>query len=240
MGFLDFFKPNTQQFSTQPRIENLTYVPIPLSYDQKVKRHARKIQVKTSNLTKTTSLKKLKNGFIAIDTETTGVDAKNDFIIEVAAIKFINFKPTEIFTTLIKPDKLIPSEASKVNGITNAMVANAPKFEQIFPALNDFLGDYPLVAHNAPFDCNFLYMSGVSKISDKTVYDTLELSKKTTRDLRGNKLANYKLATLCQHYHICLNGAHRASADTLACGLLFVELVCERCHCTKNELFQSA
>ena len=238
MGLLDLFRINIQNQPSHPQLQDLSHVPISLSYVP-VKRHTRNIQVKTANLTKTTSLKKLKNGFIAFDTETTGVDAKKDFIIEISAIKFVDFKPTEIFTTLIKPEKPIPAQATKVNRITNKMVAGSPKFEQIVPALNDFLGDYPLVAHNAPFDCSFLYMSGVSKIAKQTVYDTLELSRKTTKDARGKKLVNYKLATLCQHYHIPLTGAHRASADTLACGLLFIELICERCHCSKNELFQN-
>ena len=188
---------------------------------------SKSFRVSTTNLTKQTSLSKLKRGFVALDTETTGLDADNDFIVEVSAIKFVNFEPVEHFTTLIKPEKSIPSKATKISGITNIMVANAPSFSQIAPALADFISSFPIVAHNAEFDCKFLYASGLGEIKKNVIYDTLEISRNVTTDSSGNRLSSYKLVDVCAKYHIAFN-AHRASADCFACGLLFLELICER------------
>lgn len=177
------------------------------------------------NITKSSNYSKLCN-FVAIDTETTGLKPGGHDIIEIAAIKFINYRPVEILHTYLKPRKQIPEDASAVNGITDDMVANAPTFSEIKPSLQEFIGDLPIVAHNAPFDINFLYVSGLNLDSHNgKVYDTLDLSKKKVRACDGQKLEDYKLGTICEELNIGCTSYHNAAADTLACGLLFVDIL---------------
>lgn len=177
-------------------------------------------EFKSKNITKKTNLSKFCN-FVVIDTETTGLNAYQNEIIEVSAIKFINFEPVEIFSTFLKPNNNIPYSASKINHITDDMVENAPRFIQIEKSLRDFIGGFPIVAHNAEFDINFLHHSGLKLNYSKTIfYDTLKLSKALIKDAE-----NYKLSTLCSEQNIYFENAHRAGADSLATGLLFIDLI---------------
>lgn len=188
------------------------------------------LYMECKNVTKATSLNKIKD-FIAIDTETTGLKVTGNDIIQLTAIKFENFEPIEIFSTYIKPRKSIPEDATAVNGITDEMVADAPVFYQIINSLNEFIGDLPLVAHNAPFDMKHLYANGLDSIENKTVYDTLELSKRIIPDAYS-----YKLKDICELYRIFFDDAHNSDSDSLAAGLLFVNLVADRRETTAEEL----
>ena len=178
----------------------------------------------SANITKRTPSKKYKN-FIVVDTETTGIKTGGNDIIEVTAIKFEDCIPTSIFTTLLKPRKPIPADATKINGITDNMVESAPVFSQIKTALQEYIGEYPIVAHNAAFDIEFLHVSGLEFIENPTIYDTLALSRKHIKDSCGDKLDNYKLSTVCAECGIYFDGAHRSSADALATGFLFIEII---------------
>lgn len=195
--------------------------------DEKIKR---KQQIENpidnyKNITKKTNYKKISD-FIAIDTETTGLKPGGNDIIEIAAIKFCNFRPSEIFHTYLKPRKAIPADASKVNGITDDMVADSPTFSQVKPALQEFISDFPLVAHNAPFDMKFLHVSGLDlEKHNGKVYDTLQLAQNKVRDYCGDKLESYKLISVCKELNIGCNNYHNAAADALACGLMFVDIL---------------
>lgn len=179
---------------------------------------------KSKNITASSRLSKLKD-FISIDVETTGLKTGYNDIIEVSAIKFINFVPTEIFTTLLKPRKPIPKEATDVNGITDDMVENAPSFSQVHEALQEFIGNSNIVMHNAAFDVKFLYVSGLEFSEKQNIYCTLELSKRFIKDWDGKPLESYKLSDVCNEVSIYFDGAHRSAADALAAGLLFNEIV---------------
>lgn len=194
--------------------------------DENVKRKMAYNEVfpKSNNITTKTDLTNLKD-FVVIDTETTGLNVGGNDIIEVSAIRFVDFKPSEIFSTFLKPRKSIPVEASRINGITDDMVKNSPKFGQIKKSLEKFIGNSPLVAHNAPFDLKFLFASGLDFIDDLNIYDTLTLSRNKTMDIFGKELYNYKLSTVCNECDIFFDGAHRSSADALATGLLFTEII---------------
>lgn len=173
------------------------------------------------NITKSTNLAKLLD-FVALDCETTGIKTGGNDVIEVSAVRFQYFKQTELFTTLIRPRKTIPPDASAINGITDEMVHDAPKFSEIIPALTEFIGKKPIVAHNAVFDLKHLFVNGLDAANDrKNVYDTLQLSKK----LCDKDIMDHKLSTVCREYNIVIDGAHRATADALACGLIFVKML---------------
>lgn len=187
-----------------------------------------------SSVTTRSNYERLGN-FIVIDTETTGLTASKDEIIEVAAIKFEDWLPICKFSTLIKPKKEIPLEITDISGITNDMVADAPAIQEIIPALNDFIGNSPIVGHNLLFDIKFLYKNGLDLFSVKhKFYDTLDLAQKVLKKQKNESdyaydVKNHKLTTLCDYYSIRDNSlSHRATSDCLATGILFNILVKSR------------
>lgn len=160
--------------------------------------------------------------FIAFDLETTGTVPGVDQIVEIGAVLFNNGEVEATFSTLINPNKPIPPGASAVNGITDDMVIGKPTIDMILPDFATFCGDTVMVAHNAPFDSQFLLadykkmeLSGPQGI----VLDTLPISRKV---LPG--LPNYKLGTLVQHFKIPSSQFHRAEEDATYCGRVFIEL----------------
>lgn len=128
--------------------------------------------------------------YIMFDTETTGFSSATDRIIEIGAIKCIDDQPVDSFTTFVNPDMHIPSNISRLTGITDADVKDAPQFSEIAKPLMDFIGNLPLVAHNGSFDArmltaelNFLGLDYTVK-----VIDTLSLARKAFPDLENHKL----------------------------------------------------
>ena len=97
---------------------------------------------------------------ILFDTETTGLDPqRGDRVIEIACIELDRELPTgRTFHSLIDPDRDVPPESTRIHGITRADLDGKPRFADIADALLDFMGDLPLVAHNAPFDFGFVDM----------------------------------------------------------------------------------
>lgn len=183
------------------------------------------------NITKSTPVNKLKN-FISIDVETTGLKTGGNDIIQLSAIKYKDFKAIEAFNTYVKPRKSIPVEATEVNSITDDMVKDAPKFSQIIDCFNLFIEDLPLVAHNAPFDIKHLFVNGLTSVEDKTVYDTLELSRRICKDLDS-----YKLTDICELNNIFICNAHNSLYDSYAAGELFKMLIADRKEIDINDLF---
>lgn len=161
--------------------------------------------------------------FVAIDTETSGLTARAE-IVEVSAVRFEKFRPVKIFTTLCKPYGKISPEAAAVHGISDKEVAKAPRFAEIVGGLEDFLENLPLVAHNASFDLKMLAREGLDT-HGRRVFDTLPIARKVLRAPNGEKLERYKLTDACKACAILFSGAHRSTADALAAGLLFTELV---------------
>ena len=94
--------------------------------------------------------------FIAFDLETTGTVPGVDQIVEIGAVLFNNYDVESVFSTLINPQRSIPAGASAVNGITDDMVFDKPLIEDILPSFAEFCQEFPMVAHNAPFDSQFL------------------------------------------------------------------------------------
>lgn len=161
--------------------------------------------------------------FIAFDLETTGTVPGVDQIVEIGAVRFIDGNPEAIFATLIDPRRPIPPGASAVNGIKDEMVQGKPFIEDILPALAEFCGDDIMVAHNAPFDAQFL-IADIKKYESEApkgiVLDTLPIARKVFPGL-----PNYKLGTLVQHLKIPTTNFHRAEEDASYCGQLFFNMV---------------
>ena len=185
------------------------------------------------------------NEFVVFDTETTGLAASKERIIELAAIRFVNGVPTEVFETFINPEKAIPAEASAINHITDEMVAGAPTISQILPSFEAFVGKSPLVAHNLAFDLKFLYYSGCELMeSPRKYFDTLKIAQKMlkkpkskydkelemwTMDDEGDyDVENHKLETLAEYYDITFPDKHRATADAMVAGKLFLCMISDK------------
>ena len=159
------------------------------------------------------------NVYIALDLETTGLDFEHDEIIEVALERFENGEPVESKDFLIKPSQHLRPFIASLTGISDSDLADMPDFASVAGDIRKFLGDYPIVAHNALFDTKFLRDSfakvGIS-IDSNPVFDTLVLSRIAFR-----KVPNHKLETLVSYLDIPRERAHRALPDADACGKLF-------------------
>lgn len=161
--------------------------------------------------------------FIAFDLETTGTVPGVDQIVEIGAVRFINGQVDAVFSTLIDPMRPIPAGASAVNGITDDMVQGKPLIDTILEPFTEFCGEDCVVAHNAPFDTQFLiadYKRHELPTPRGVILDTLPIAR---RVLPG--LPNYKLGTLVQQFKIPSSDFHRAEEDATYCGKVFLELV---------------
>lgn len=161
--------------------------------------------------------------FIAFDLETTGTVAGVDQIVEIGAVRYHNYQPEGTFSTLVNPRRSMPAGATAVNGITDDMLVGKPFIEDLLEAFTEFCGELPLVAHNAPFDSQFL-KSDIEKHEipgpKGIILDTLPISRKVFPGL-----ANYKLGTLVQHLDLPAGTFHRAEEDASYCGNLFIEIL---------------
>ncbi len=160
--------------------------------------------------------------FIAFDLETTGTVPGVDQIVEIGAVRFIDGQPEAVFATLIDPLRPIPPGASAVNGITDDMVKGKPTVDSILESFAEFCGEDMLIAHNAPFDAQFL-TADIKKFESSAprgvILDTLPIARKVFPGL-----PNYKLGTLVQHLKIPTTDFHRAEEDATYCGHLFYQM----------------
>ncbi len=165
------------------------------------------------------------NVYIALDLETTGLDFEHDEIIEVALERFENGEPVESRDFLIRPAQTLRPFIASLTGISDADLADKPDFASVAGDIRKFLGDFPIVAHNAQFDTKFLKNSfakvGIS-MEENPVFDTLVLSRIAFRTV-----PNHKLETLVSYLDIPRERAHRALPDADACGKLFWKALLE-------------
>ena len=161
--------------------------------------------------------------FIAFDTETTGLDPTSGRIVEIGAVKFDRRGVIARYNVLINPEMPMPEEAGKVNGITDAMLKDKPLIAAVFPDFFDFIGTGVLVAHNAPFDINYvnaeLKRSGKPPLSNKVV-DTRIFAKEVFPGL-----SSYALQDLAVQFGITALEAHRAEDDARVCMELFEKIL---------------
>jgi DNA polymerase III epsilon subunit family exonuclease len=159
---------------------------------------------------------------IFFDLETTGLNPDIDEIIEIGAIKVQGDKIIEQLHTLVRPDKSIPKFITDLTGIGNKDVEKAPRAEEIKDDIEKFIGNYPLVAHNANFDKAFLQKLLGSEILNE-VFDSLELSRLFLPELYSHSLQN-----LVRRLNLKSEGPHRALADTLMLYAVFKKIEDER------------
>ena len=163
---------------------------------------------------------------VLFDTETTGLDpATGDRILEIAAIELVRDLPTQhFFHRLIDPERDVPDEATRIHGFTRAHVMGKPRFAEIVDDFLAFIGDAPLVAHNATFDFAFVNaeLARLSKppLHPSRMIDTLELAKTRFPGMPNS------LNALCGRFAIDLSErtTHNALLDCRLLAQVYVEL----------------
>lgn len=158
--------------------------------------------------------------WIVLDTETTGLSSFEDRIIEVAAVRYKNGQPMDQFVSLVNPGMPLDPEITRLTGITDRELKKAPAFAEIAPKVRDFIGELPVVAHNAVFDVDFIITecarAGV-KIDIKYI-NTVRMAKWCLPPQ-----PDYKLATLIETFGLLDHAQeHRALSDVEACENLYM------------------
>ena len=157
-----------------------------------------------------------------LDTETTGLDYTKEKMVEFAAVRLENGKIKDQFQTLINPKQHIRKSSIAIHGITPEMVEDAPTEEEAMPKILEFMGDYPMVAHNAIFDYSFINEAAKrvtgQGISNERI-DTQQMFKEIYPDLEA-----HGLNALTDKFKVELKDHHRAMGDTMGLALAYPKL----------------
>ena len=149
--------------------------------------------------------------YVVFDLETTGISPKTDEVVEISAVKVQSGTPVDEFSTLVNPGRKIPYGASRVNGITDKMVADSPSFKEVLEKFLEFADGFVLVGHNiANFDMKFLYRDArrfYGRVPSNNYVDTLVMARRHLP-----RLPHHRLVDLAEYYQISSKGAHRSRA----------------------------
>ena len=162
---------------------------------------------------------------IVFDTETTGLDPKTgDRMVEIGCVEMVNLVPTgATFHAYYNPERDMPAGAEAVHGLSAAFLSDKPLFRDTFQELLDFIGDAPLIAHNAGFDFGFLNaelaLCGTEPVCMTRMVDTVQIAKKRHP---GAKLS---LDALCTRYGI--DRSHRVKHGALLDAELLAQVYVE-------------
>lgn len=162
---------------------------------------------------------------IIFDTETTGFDPlTGDRLVEIGCIELVNRVPTgETFHAYFNPQRAMPAAAEAIHGLSSTFLSDKPLFAEGVEALLAFLGDCPLVAHNAQFDFGFLNhelkLCGREPVAMHRMIDTVAMA----RQLHPG--AKHSLDALCTRYGI--DRSHRIKHGALLDAELLAQLYIE-------------
>jgi len=155
--------------------------------------------------------------YVALDLETTGLQADRDAIIEIGAVKFRGTEILGEWSSLVNPGRPLPHKIARLTGITPREVERAPTLARVLPRLGHFIGDLPVVGHNIQFDCSFLQRAGLNVTA---ALDTFELAC-----ILMPYASRYTLGRLMDELGIPFVHRHRAVDDARAVSRLFVALL---------------
>ena len=164
--------------------------------------------------------------YVVFDTETTGLTPSMDEIVQIAAVRVVNGRRVrrEVFDTLVDPQRAIPQSSTDVHGITEDMVKGAPTIAEAGRRFHDFARGAVLIAHNAPFDMEFLrrHEKDIGASFDHPVLDTVLLSA-----VVYGQLEQHSLDALTARLGITIpeEARHTAIGDTVATADAFLKLM---------------
>lgn len=171
----------------------------------------------------------LNSDYLIIDTETTGLD-NNAEIIEIA---IINMHGDVLLNSLVKPTCSIPTTVTKINNITDEMVADAPLWRDAFPVILNIIDEKKWLAWNSKFDARLIIQTGVKTgyFEDLPASKILDIAAKINNsqidakaiydqwygefDSKRNNFKRQRLTTAAERHNVSVNGAHRALADCM-------------------------
>jgi DNA polymerase-3 subunit epsilon len=166
---------------------------------------------------------------VVLDTETTGLDASCDRLIEIGCVELINRIPTRReFHCYLNPERTVHPEALAIHGLSNEFLRDKRLFKDVVDELLAFVADAPLVIHNASFDIGFINTElerlGKPGIASDRLIDTLLLAR------RKHPAGPNNLDALCKRYGIdnSKRNKHGALTDSLLLAQVYVELLGER------------
>jgi CBS domain-containing protein len=162
---------------------------------------------------------------VALDTETTGLDARNARLIQIAALPLVagRMRLEDRFERLLNPGMPIPKAAIEVHGITDPMVAKAPPFAEIAGNLEAYIGRAILIGYAIGYDVTVLERE--YSLAARAVPRFRALDVRTLARLAAPSLADYSLEALCEWLEVKISGRHTALGDARAAGEVFLALI---------------
>jgi len=160
--------------------------------------------------------------YAIIDIETTGGMSNRDRITEIGIVIYDGEKVVKTYETLINPERSIPPNITRITGITNDMVSEAPKFFEVAKNIVEMTEDCIFVAHNVRFDYSFIRneFMNLGYTYTKKQLCTVKLSRKVFPELKS-----YSLGNLIKHFNIKVSSRHRALEDARATTILFDKMI---------------
>jgi DNA polymerase-3 subunit epsilon len=175
---------------------------------------------------------------IVIDTETTGLDPlRGDRLVEIGCVEILNRMPTgQTFHVYINPERAMAAEAFAVHGLSTEFLADKPLFSEVVEDFLQFIGDAPLVIHNASFDISFINAEldriKLAPIARERLVDTLLLAR------RKHPGVSNRLDDLCSRYAI--DNSHRTKHGALLDAELLAEVYIDLIGARQSQLILAA
>lgn len=121
--------------------------------------------------------------YTVLDIETTGLSPQNDYITEISAIKYRNNRRVDEFSSLVKPELSIPYYITRLTGINDAMVADAPAIDEVILSFMDFLADDIIAGYNVGFDLSFIAENLAGYYAKRLANDYVDVMKLAQNEL---------------------------------------------------------
>jgi DNA polymerase-3 subunit epsilon len=175
---------------------------------------------------------------IVLDTETTGLDPlRGDRLVEIGCVEVLNRMPTgQTFHVYVNPERAMAAEAFAVHGLSTEFLADKPLFSEVVEDFLEFIGDAPLVIHNASFDISFINAEldriKLAPIARERLVDTLLLAR------RKHPGVSNRLDDLCSRYAI--DNSHRTKHGALLDAELLAEVYIDLIGARQSQLVLAA
>jgi ATP-dependent DNA helicase DinG len=155
---------------------------------------------------------------VALDLETTGLDPERDAVIEVGAVRFKGDRVEDTWSSLVNPGRPLSAFVVQLTGITDDMLAGAPRLSSVLGDLQAFVGDAPILGHSIRFDLSFLQRKGL--FQDNPTLDTYDLAS-----VLLPTAGRYRLTSLAELLGVPLRASHRALEDAQTTRLVYQQLL---------------